>query len=57
MVGVETSNLNKAVKKNIDRFPEDFMFQFFKEEADSFRFQIRMSKTDGRGERTDTSQI
>jgi len=30
---VETSNLNKAVKRNIDRFPEDFMFQLTMEEA------------------------
>jgi hypothetical protein len=26
LYGVETFNLNKAVKRNIDRFPEDFMF-------------------------------
>lgn len=32
MYGVETSNLNKAVKRNIERFPEDFMFQLTKEE-------------------------
>ena len=48
---VETFNLNKAVKRNIDRFPEDFMFQLTKEEADSLRFQIGMSKADGRGGR------
>src|SRR3970040_2827719 len=48
---VETSNLNKAVKRNIDRFPEDFMLQLTKEEADSLRFQIGMSKTEGRGGR------
>jgi len=48
---VETFNLNKAVKRNIDRFPEDFMFQLTKEEADSLRFQIGMSKTEGRGGR------
>jgi hypothetical protein len=29
---VETSNLNKAVKRNIERFPEDFMFQLTKPE-------------------------
>jgi hypothetical protein len=45
---VETFNLNKAVKRNIDRFPEDFMFQLSKEEADSLRFQIGMSKETGR---------
>ena len=38
LYGVETKNLNKAVKRNIDRFPEDFMFQLTKEEADSLRF-------------------
>ena len=27
LYGVETRDLNKAVKRNIDRFPEDFMFQ------------------------------
>jgi len=51
LYGVETFNLNKAVKRNIDRFPEDFMFQLSKEEADSLRFQIGMSKETGRGGR------
>jgi hypothetical protein len=48
---VETFNLNKAVKRNSERFPEDFMFQLNKEEADSLRFQIGMSKTSGSGGR------
>lgn len=48
---VETFNLNKAVKRNIDRFPDDFMFQLTKEEAGSLRFQIGISKTEGRGGR------
>ena len=48
---VETFNLNKAVKRNIDRFPQDFIFQLTKEEADSLRFQIGMSKKEGRGGR------
>ena len=48
---VETFNLNKAVKRNRDRFPEDFMFQLTKEEAESLRFQIGMSKVSGRGGR------
>ncbi|MHB8173924.1 MAG: ORF6N domain-containing protein [Nitrospirota bacterium] len=51
LYAVETSNLNKAVKRNIDRFPQDFMFQLTKEEADSLRFQIGMSKAEGRGGR------
>jgi hypothetical protein len=48
---VETFNLNKAVKRNLDRFPEDFMFQLTKEEANVLRFQIGMSKPSGRGGR------
>jgi hypothetical protein len=48
---VETFNLNKAVKRNLDRFPADFMFQLTSKEADSLRFQIGMSKPSGRGGR------
>lgn len=48
---VETFNLNKAVKRNPNRFPGDFMFQLTKEEAGSLRFQIGMSKPEGRGGR------
>ena len=48
---VETFNLNKAVKRNLDRFPQDFMFQLTKEEANVLRFQIGMSKPRGRGGR------
>ena len=40
MYGVATGNLNKAVQRNLDRFPADFMFQLTAEEADSLRFQI-----------------
>jgi len=40
MYGVSTGNLNKAVQRNIDRFPADFMFQLTAEEADSLRFQF-----------------
>lgn len=36
----ETKALNLAVKRNIKRFPEDFMFQLTKEEWDALRFQI-----------------
>jgi hypothetical protein len=44
LYGVETANLNKAVKRNIGRFPEDFMFQLTAEEAGSLIFQIGISK-------------
>jgi len=33
LYGVETKNLNKAVRRNLDRFPADFMFQITFEEA------------------------
>jgi len=36
----ETKSLNLAVKRNLMRFPSDFMFQLTKEEYDSLRFQI-----------------
>lgn len=45
---VETKNLNKAVKRNIMRFPEDFMFQINELEWESLRFQIGTSKRGGR---------
>ena len=47
---VETKNLNKAVKRNIERFPEKFCFQLTDEEADFLRFQIGTSNV-GRGGR------
>src|SRR5690242_13121668 len=37
--GVETRTLNQAVKRNSDRFPEDFMFQLTREEAERSRSQ------------------
>src|ERR1700720_4176459 len=40
----ETKALNLAVKRNIKRFPSDFMFQLTKEEFDDLRFQIETSK-------------
>ena len=40
LYGVTTGNLNKAVKRNIDRFPNDFMFQLTAEEYRALRFQF-----------------
>ena len=37
---VSTGNLNKAVSRNIKRFPDDFMFQLTKDEYDSLKFQL-----------------
>ncbi len=40
----ETKNVNKAVKRNIDRFPEEFCFQLTENEFETLRFQIGTSK-------------
>ena len=37
---VETRVLNQAVKRNIDRFPQDFMFQLSKNEFENLKSQI-----------------
>ena len=50
LYGVETKALNRAVKRNLERFPEDFMFQLSQEEVDALRFQSGTSK-EGRGGR------
>ncbi|MFC1595793.1 ORF6N domain-containing protein [Candidatus Margulisiibacteriota bacterium] len=47
LYGVTTGNLNKAVKRNIDRFPEDFMFQLSKDELDRLIFQSGRSNQRG----------
>ncbi len=44
---VQTKNLNLAVKRNLKRFPYDFMFQLSANEWESLRLQIETSK--GRG--------
>lgn len=46
LYGIETKKLNQAVKRNIERFPEDFMFQLNDEEADSLRSQFVTSKNE-----------
>ena len=42
LYGVETKRLNEQVKRNIERFPEDFMFQLTQEEC--LRSQIAILK-------------
>jgi hypothetical protein len=42
--GVPTFRFNEAIKRNRQRFPPDFMFQLTREEFDSLRSQIAMSK-------------
>jgi hypothetical protein len=50
LYGVEVKTLNQAVRRNIARFPEDFMFQLEAAEADSLRSQIVTLKNGRRGQ-------
>jgi hypothetical protein len=43
LYGVETGALNRAARRNLGRFPPDFMFQLTAEEADNLKCQIGIS--------------
>ena len=45
LYGVPTHRLNERVKRNRKRFPEDFMFQLTKEEAENLRSQFAISRS------------
>ena len=45
LYGVETFRLNEQVKRNIERFPEDFMFQLTKEEFEDWKSQFAISNS------------
>jgi hypothetical protein len=47
LYGVATKVLNQAVKRNIDRFPQEFRFQLTREEMDNLRSQIVTSSSHG----------
>ena len=58
MYGIETRTLNQAVKRNIERFPEDFMFQLTKGELEILKSQIVISNVvDNQDDRNWKSQI
>ena len=44
LYGVQTKILNRAVKRNLQQFPLDFMFQLRQDEAESLRCQCGTSK-------------
>ena len=46
LYGVETKRLNEAIKRNIDRFPTDFMFQLTSDEWESLRSQFATANKD-----------
>ena len=48
LYGVPTKVFNQAVKRNVERFPDDFMFQMTKEESGNWRSQFVTSKADRR---------
>ena len=50
--GVPTFRFNEAIKRNRHRFPADFMFQLTRQEFDSLKSQIAISKTGRGGRRT-----
>jgi hypothetical protein len=47
LYGVSTKNLNKAVSRNLDRFPDDFMFQLDLQEVANLKFQFGTSSWGG----------
>jgi len=47
LYGVETKQLKRAVRRNIKRFPADFMFELSKEEFDDLRYQFGTSNRGG----------
>ena len=49
LYGIETRVLKQAVRRNIVRFPEDFMFELTKEEFENWRSQFATSKSDKMG--------
>ncbi|RZL60327.1 MAG: ORF6N domain-containing protein [Pedobacter sp.] len=49
LYGVETKVLKQAVKRNIERFPEDFMFELTKSELENWRSQFVTSNSDKMG--------
>ena len=52
LYGVETKVLNQAIKRNIERFPAEFMFQLTKEETGSLILQFAISNKRRGGRRT-----
>ncbi|MCP4914997.1 MAG: ORF6N domain-containing protein [Oligoflexia bacterium] len=51
LYGVQTKALKRAVKRNIERFPDDFMFELTKEELNNWRYQFGASNKEKMGMR------
>ncbi len=50
LYAVPTGRLNEQVKRNLDRFPDDFAFHLTRQEFDALRSQIAILEAPGRGE-------
>ncbi len=57
LYGVEARSLNQAVKRNLARFPDDFMFQLTPAEADEVRRLVSQSVTPAPGGSSNSSQM
>jgi hypothetical protein len=51
LYGVETKTLNRAIRRNLERFPEDFMIELTREEIENLRCQIGTSSAQAHGGR------
>jgi hypothetical protein len=49
LYGIETRSLNQAVRRNMKRFPQDFMFQMTREEMQNWKSQIVISNRENMG--------
>lgn len=49
LYGVDTKTLKRAVRRHLDRFPEDFMFEMTKEELENWRYQFGTSNREKMG--------
>jgi glutamyl/glutaminyl-tRNA synthetase len=49
LYNVDTKQLKRAVRRNMDRFPDDFMFELSKEELENWRYQFGTSKNEKMG--------
>ncbi len=49
LYGIETKRLKEAVRRNIDRFPADFMFEMTSEELENWRTQFAASNPEKMG--------
>ncbi len=56
LYGVDTGALNRAVKRNVGRFPGDFMFRLTSEEWGSLKCQVGISSSSGGGASHDSSR-